>query len=274
MCCRPVSLFLICTAMIRTAMIRTVMLAAGLSVLGACSPSPQQPVIGVVAQVPNAGAVNVPLEANLTFEFAQAMNTQSVEQAINFEPTVLCDWSWSVNLTMATCNPKFDLQAGTQYKTILKATATTQKAEAINPLESVFTSIETREFIAFQTDLRVLRGTWSGVLHDYPSSGVKTTLKLNLTARYVDETRYEIRGVLEAGPLTLTSFGGPALGLNADRYLQTLASKPYAVLSGTNADRSGTWFLTCERLDVAKAVYSCGFRPSGLDGFVVELRRT
>jgi Bacterial Ig-like domain len=248
------------------------MLCSSLLVLNSCwnpTPSPN----GVVVQMPKAGAMNVPPETNLSLQFAQAMNTASVEGAITFEPTVVCDWSWSTDQTIATCDPRFDLQAGTQYKTTLTGSATNQKSEPINTFESVFTTIETREFIGFQTDSRILRGAWAGTLNDYPGAGQQTTLKLNLAARYLDETRYETRGNLEVGSLFLSSFGGFALGLNADRYLKSFASTPYAVLTGTNADRSGTWFLTCERPKLSEAVYACEFRPSGLDGYRFELSR-
>jgi Bacterial Ig-like domain len=253
---------------------RAIMLCSSLLVLNSCpNPTPTPSPNGVIAQTPKAGAINVPLETNLSFQFAQAMNTASVEAAITFEPLLVCDWAWSNDKTVATCDPRFDLQAGTQYKTTLSGSATNQKSEAINKFESVFTTIETREFIGFLTDPRILRGAWSGTLNDYPSVGQQTTLKLNLTARYLDETRYETRGSLEVDSLNLSSFGGFALGLNADRYLKSLNNAPYAILTGTNADRSGTWFLTCERLRRSEAVYTCEFRPSGLDGYMLELRR-
>ena len=249
-------------------------ICSSLLVLNSCwNPTPLPSPNGVVSQMPKAGAINVPLETNLSLQFSQAMNTASLEGAIRFEPLLLCDWSWSKDQTVATCDPRFDLQAGTQYKTILSGGAKNQNSEPIKTFESVFTTIETREFIGFLSDPRILRGAWSGTLNDYPSAGQQTALKLNLTARYIDETRYETRGKLEAGPLVLDSFGGFALGLNADRYLKSLASPPYAVLTGTNADRSGTWFLTCERLNRSEAVYVCEFRPSGLDGYMLELRR-
>jgi hypothetical protein len=69
------------------------MLCSGLLVLNSCW-NPIPPPNGVVAQTPKAGTVNVPLETNLSLQFAQAMNTASVEAAITFEPLLVCDWSW------------------------------------------------------------------------------------------------------------------------------------------------------------------------------------
>ena len=97
-------------------------------------------------------------------------------------------------------------------------------------------------------------------------------LRLDLTAFYLNERQYEVRGRLTVGDLTLNEFGGYALGLNVDKYLTTLERTVYAILEGTTSTREGTWFLKCQR-PALPAEYACSFEVNGLTAYPVILRR-
>ena len=221
---------------------------------------------------PAAGALAVPLETSLVFTFTEPMDEESLEAAIQVDPPVLCDWRWSAEATVAACAPRFELIAAQTYTISFRGAPRARTGQTVPLPASSFTTTDPRAPLAFDTDPRVLRGTWTGTVSDYPSQGQQGNLHLELTATYLDERRYEINGRLTLGTLTIDALGGYALGLNSDRYVGALERKAYAVLQGTSSTREGTWFLKCQR-PVTLARYACTFEVSGGASFPVELRR-
>lgn len=89
----------------------------------------------------------------------------------------------------------------------------------------------------------ILRGTWVGEVRDYPSMGQKTPLRLELTATYVDEKKYQIRGNFILGLGTPQALSGEGSGAGV-YFVRPTSSRPHILFEATvpaiNIELSGS----------------------------------
>lgn len=84
---------------------------------------------------PANAAVNVPLTADVSVTFSQAMDPAATEAAFSTAPATDCTFSWNAAGTVLTCEPTSDLTADTAYTVTIAATATNAGGA---PLASAF----------------------------------------------------------------------------------------------------------------------------------------
>jgi hypothetical protein len=74
------------------------------------------------------------------------------------------------------------------------------------------------EVLDFDTSDLILRGTWTGVVPDFPTNGSQRELTLHLTASYVDRQEYAVAGTFELEGETPAAIIGSVSGGCRERY--------------------------------------------------------
>jgi hypothetical protein len=119
------------------------------------------------------------------------------------------------------------------------------------------------EQVNFNTDPRIFRGVWTGMVTDYPQMGQTTPVKLSLEPEQIYQgspyDTYNLSGTITLGtdaPLVLV---GTAAGNGQEQYVRPQNSPPPppgVTASVYNAQGKKTWNVFCSRI-YATSSYSC-----------------
>jgi len=95
----------------------------------------------VISKEPDDGAVDVPVDTNITVEFSEPMDTANTETAFSLD-TVVGTFSWSAGDTILTFDPTDDLLSETTYNATITGDATDKDGNPLQdaPVEWSFTT--------------------------------------------------------------------------------------------------------------------------------------